>query len=90
MIRTNEHAKLDEEDRILEELEEQLIENVRYFWKKTREYGLAGHDDWRDVQDPETGQWFCTGCDCNRWNRIELHQAIRRLRAWRLGIWQAY
>lgn len=90
MIRANEHAKLDEEERILDELHEQLVEDVQHLWRVTREYGLAGHDDWRDVYDPYTKSWYCTGCNCNQWNRQELHNAIRRLRAFRKGVYQAY
>ena len=79
MIRTSEHAKLDEEERILEEIEEQLIADVAFLWKRTRE--MAGHEAWTE--------WWC-GCDCNSWNRHELKQAIRRLKAWRQGIYQSY
>lgn len=71
----------DEESRLQAEIEDALEEDVRYLWRRTRE--MAGHDGWRDVQDPLTGEWFCTGCDCNIWNRIELKKAIERLRAWR-------
>lgn len=71
----------DEEIRLQEEIEHELEEDVRYLWRRTRE--MAGHDGWRDVQDPLTGEWFCTGCDCNIWNREALRGAIKRLRAWR-------
>ena len=86
--REKEVLTLDEEERILDQVERDLEEAVSYLWKRTRE--MAGHNGWVDMQDPETGEWFCTGCDCNRWNRIELLQAIRRLRAFRAGIFQAY
>jgi hypothetical protein len=84
----DEHAKIDEELRILEDLEEQMEEDVRFLWKRTRD--MAGHNGWHDVQDPETGEWFCTGCDCNQWNRVELLRAIHKLRAFRNGTYQAY
>jgi hypothetical protein len=86
--REQEVITLDEEERILEDIERDLEEAIRYLWHRTRE--MADHDGWRDVQDPLTGEWYCTGCDCNRWNRIELIQAIRRLRAFRQGIYLAY
>lgn len=92
MIRTrggDEAFQIDEEIRILEEIEDQLVADIRYLWHRTREMGLAGHDGWRDVQDPLTGEWFCTGCDCNIWNRQELKHAIRRLRSWRRGVYEA-
>jgi len=88
MIKTNEHHRLDEEARLLEEIEQDLVEAIRYLWQRTRE--MVGHDGWRDIQDPETGEWFCTGCDCNLWNRLELRAVIRRLRSFRHGIYQAY
>lgn len=88
MIKTQEHVRLDEEARLLEEIEQGLEDDIRYLWKRTRE--MAGHDGWVDVWDPELGEYFCTGCDCNRWNRFELQNAIRRLRSFRKGVYQAY
>lgn len=83
----NEHAKIDEEYRILEDIEAQMVEDIRFLWKRTRD--MAGHDGWVDVWDPELGEYFCTGCDCNRYNRAELRLAIQRLRFFRQGTYQA-
>ena len=88
MIRTTQHYKLDEEARLLEDIEQGLLEEVRYLWKRTRE--MAGHDGFQDMVDEETGEMYYGGCDCNVWNRIELKNAIRRLRSFRAGIYQAY
>lgn len=87
MIKTYEHHRLDEEARLLEDIEEGLLEDIRYMWKRTRE--MAGHNGWRDVVDEETGELYCTGCDCNIWNRIYLQQLIKKLRLFRKGIYQA-
>lgn len=88
MMKTNQHYRLDEEARILEDIEASLIEEVRYLWRRTRE--MAGHEGFNDVIDDETGQMVYCGCDCNVWNRRELRNAIRRLRSFREGIYQAY
>jgi hypothetical protein len=88
MIKTNQHHRLDEEARILEDIETGLLEDIRYMWHRTRE--MAGHNGWVDMVDPETGEMFCTGCDCNHWNRIQLQYLIKKLRLFRKGVYQAY
>lgn len=79
---------ISEDARLLEDIEANLIEEVRYLWKRTRE--MSGHEGFRDMVDDETGKMYCGGCDCNVWNRVELRNAIRRLRSFRAGIYQAY
>lgn len=70
-----EAASIDAELENLESIEDQLEAEVRYYWKATRWY--LGHEAF-DFSDPD----WC-GCDCNRYNRHALRQAIGRLRAWR-------
>jgi hypothetical protein len=83
--REQEVIRKDEEERILEEVEEQLMEDVRRLWRATRWY--AGHESWTFYIGFEEDTWC--GCDCNHWNRIALKQAIKRLRAFRQGVYWA-
>lgn len=69
----------DQEELVMEDIEAGLEADVAYLWKRTRE--MAGHESWTEYE---------CGCDCNYWNRIELGNAIRRLRAFRAGTYQAY
>jgi hypothetical protein len=78
----SEHAfSIDEELRMRDEIEDMLEHEVRYLWRRTRE--MADHDGFSDSTDPLTGEKFGVGCDCNVWNKIQLKEAIKRLRVWR-------
>ena len=70
----------DDECQLQEDIERHLEDEVRRLWKATRWY--LGHEDWTFYVGFEDGDTWC-GCDCNRYNRFELQQAINRLRAWR-------
>lgn len=68
--REAEVMRLDEEERILAEVEEMLVGDVRYYWQRTR---LGPHDD----------------CDCYWMYQRELLWCVKRLRAFRKGIYWA-
>lgn len=74
-------VRLDQEERNLESIEQMLEDDVRYYWRRTRE--MAGHESWSFYENFESDTWC--GCDCNHWNRQALLRAIDRLRAWRDG-----
>lgn len=77
--RLRDALRRDEELENLESIEQRLEDDVRYYWQKTRQY--LGHEEWTFYDRIDSDDWC--GCNCNRYNRAALLDAIHRLRTWR-------